>query len=52
MDSHYPESMFRVIRSMLERPAGDAAFVDGSPDVKVEGLNVCRHTDLMTHNHG
>ncbi|MFC4161902.1 DUF4150 domain-containing protein [Chitinimonas lacunae] len=30
---------------------GDAYFVDWSPDVKVEGLNVCRHTDPMTHNH-
>ncbi|WP_220815175.1 DUF4150 domain-containing protein [Pseudomonas paralcaligenes] len=30
---------------------GKAYFVDWSPDVKVEGLNVCRHTDPMTHNH-
>lgn len=31
---------------------GDAYFCDWSVDVKVEGLNVCRHTDPMTHNHG
>lgn len=31
---------------------GDAYFIDWSPDVKVQGLNVCRHTDPMTHNHG
>lgn len=31
---------------------GKAYFVDWSPDVKVEGLNLCRHTDPMTHNHG
>lgn len=31
---------------------GKAYFVDWSPDVKVEGLNVCRHMDPMTHNHG
>ncbi|MBB3281119.1 DUF4150 domain-containing protein [Mitsuaria sp. TWR114] len=31
---------------------GKAYFVDWSPDVKVEGLNVCRHFDPMTHNHG
>ncbi|NMG72725.1 DUF4150 domain-containing protein [Parazoarcus communis] len=31
---------------------GKAYFIDWSPDVKVEGLNVCRHTDPMTHNHG
>lgn len=30
---------------------GKAYFVDWSPDVKVEGLNVCRHQDPMTHNH-
>ncbi|WP_323745937.1 DUF4150 domain-containing protein [Diaphorobacter caeni] len=30
---------------------GKAYFIDWSPDVKVEGLNVCRHTDPMTHNH-
>ncbi len=30
---------------------GKAYFVDWSPDVKVEGLNVDRHTDPMTHNH-
>lgn len=30
---------------------GKAYFTDWSPDVKVEGLNVCRHTDPMTHNH-
>lgn len=30
---------------------GKAYFVDWSPNVKVEGLNVCRHTDPMTHNH-
>ncbi len=31
---------------------GKAYFTDWSPDVKVEGLNVCRHIDPMTHNHG
>lgn len=31
---------------------GDAYFTDWSEDVKVQGLNVCRHTDPMTHNHG
>ncbi|WP_426338230.1 DUF4150 domain-containing protein [Pseudoduganella sp. S-14] len=31
---------------------GDAYFTDWSPNVKVEGLNVCRNTDPMTHNHG
>lgn len=31
---------------------GDAYFIDWSPNVKVEGLNVCRHNDPMTHNHG
>ena len=31
---------------------GKAFFINWSPDVKVEGLNVCRHTDPMTHNHG
>jgi hypothetical protein len=30
---------------------GKAYFVDWSPDVKVEGLNVCRHTDPTTNNH-
>lgn len=30
---------------------GKAYFVDWSPNVKVEGLNVCRHEDPMTHNH-
>ncbi|WP_423600247.1 DUF4150 domain-containing protein [Roseateles sp. MS654] len=30
---------------------GDAYFVNWSSDVKVEGLNVCRHLDPMTHNH-
>jgi len=30
---------------------GKAYFVNWSPDVKVEGLNVCRHKDPMTHNH-
>lgn len=30
---------------------GDAYFTDWSPDVKVEGYNVCRHIDPMTHNH-
>lgn len=30
---------------------GKAYFVNWSPDVKVEGLNVCRHTDPTTHNH-
>lgn len=31
---------------------GDAYFTDWSPNVKFEGLNVCRHNDPMTHNHG
>jgi len=31
---------------------GKAYFTNWSSDVKVEGLNVCRHFDLMTHNHG
>jgi hypothetical protein len=31
---------------------GKAYFIDWSPNVKVEGLNVCRHNDPMTHNHG
>ncbi|NHZ67002.1 DUF4150 domain-containing protein [Massilia genomosp. 1] len=31
---------------------GRAFFTDWSSDVKVEGLNVCRHIDPMTHNHG
>jgi hypothetical protein len=30
---------------------GKAYFVDWSPNVKIEGLNVDRHTDPMTHNH-
>lgn len=30
---------------------GKAYFRSWSMNVKVEGLNVCRHTDLMTHNH-
>jgi hypothetical protein len=30
---------------------GKAYFTSWSMDVKVEGLNVCRHTDSMTHNH-
>ena len=30
---------------------GKAYFIDWSPDVKVEGLNVCRHTDPTTNNH-
>jgi Domain of unknown function (DUF4150) len=29
---------------------GKAYFVDWSPDVKVEGMNVCRHTDPTWHN--
>lgn len=31
---------------------GKAFFTAWSPDVKIEGLNVCRHCDPMTHNHG
>ncbi|VUD46582.1 hypothetical protein TDB9533_00852 [Thalassocella blandensis] len=31
---------------------GKAYFTSWSMDVKVEGLNVCRHSDLTTHNHG
>jgi NAD(P)H-flavin reductase len=31
---------------------GKAYFTTWSPDVKVEGLGVCRHDDSMTHNHG
>lgn len=30
---------------------GNAFFTSWSLDVKVEGLNVCRHIDSMTHNH-
>jgi hypothetical protein len=30
---------------------GKAYFIDWSPNVKIEGLNVCRHNDPMTHNH-
>ncbi|GGC17867.1 DUF4150 domain-containing protein [Pseudoduganella buxea] len=30
---------------------GKAYFTAWSPNVKVEGLNVCRHIDPMTHNH-
>ena len=30
---------------------GKAYFTDWSPNVKVEGLNVDRHVDPMTHNH-
>ena len=29
---------------------GKAEFVSYSFDVKIEGKNVCRHGDLMTHN--
>lgn len=31
---------------------GNTYFTTWSPDVKVEGLNVCRHFDRTTHNHG
>ncbi|NHZ93416.1 DUF4150 domain-containing protein [Massilia sp. CCM 8733] len=31
---------------------GKAYFTAWSQDVKIEGLNVCRHIDAMTHNHG
>lgn len=31
---------------------GKAYFTSWSMNVKVEGYNVCRHSDLMTHNHG
>ena len=31
---------------------GKAYFNSWSMNVKVEGLNACRHMDLMTHNHG
>lgn len=31
---------------------GKAYFTSWSMNVKVEGQNVCRHTDGMTHNHG
>jgi hypothetical protein len=30
---------------------GKAYFASWSMNVKIEGFNVCRHTDLMTHNH-
>lgn len=30
---------------------GKAFFTGWSTNVKFEGLNVCRHTDPMTHNH-
>jgi hypothetical protein len=31
---------------------GKAFFTSWSMDIKVEGYNVCRHTDGITHNHG
>ncbi|MFB9245437.1 DUF4150 domain-containing protein [Massilia antarctica] len=31
---------------------GKAYFTQWSSNVKFEGLNVCRHNDTMTHNHG
>ena len=31
---------------------GKTYFTNWSPDVKVEGLNVDRHMDPTTHNHG
>jgi uncharacterized Zn-binding protein involved in type VI secretion len=31
---------------------GKAYFTEWSANVKFEGLNVCRHNDPMTHNHG
>ena len=31
---------------------GKAYFTSWSMNVKVEGENVCRHTDSITHNHG
>lgn len=31
---------------------GKAYFTEWSSNVKFEGLNVCRHNDKMTHNHG
>lgn len=31
---------------------GKAYFRGWSPNVTVEGYNVCRHTDPLTHNHG
>jgi hypothetical protein len=31
---------------------GKAYFASWSQNVKVEGLNVCRNADSMTHNHG
>lgn len=31
---------------------GKAYFTTWSQDVKIEGLNVCRHLDTMSHNHG
>ncbi len=31
---------------------GKAYFTSWSMNVKIEGKNVCRHTDGMTHNHG
>ena len=30
---------------------GKAVFVDWSPNVKIEGFNVCRHLDPRTQNH-
>jgi uncharacterized Zn-binding protein involved in type VI secretion len=30
---------------------GKAYFVSWSSNVKVEGMNVCRHMDMMTQNH-
>jgi Domain of unknown function (DUF4150)/GHH signature containing HNH/Endo VII superfamily nuclease toxin 2 len=31
---------------------GKVYFVSWSPDVKIEGMNVVRHLDMTTHNHG
>ncbi|UOD30514.1 DUF4150 domain-containing protein [Massilia violaceinigra] len=31
---------------------GKSFFTEWSSNVKFEGLNVCRHNDTMTHNHG
>lgn len=37
-----------IVSSVIK---GKALFTSWSMDVKIEGLNVCRHFDTMTHNH-
>lgn len=38
-----------VISSKIK---GKIYFTSWSMDVKIEGMNVCRHLDMTTHNHG